>query len=255
MTAQPPPLGFFQGAASIWEAIRFVAGSPRTWGLVVLPPLLFLVLVLVGTGVAGTTLGDELRTFLQGGTLLAPLGAFGSWINWMIAGAVSVAVGILAALLLTPPLSAPAIERLVSMQEAALGLPKTHAVSLLQQVACGLRAQLLPLLVGIPLIAGLALVTLLLPVLAPLTTLLKLGVAGMGIAWNCFDYPLTLRGISPRKRLALLAKAPWMTLGFASACSLLLLVPCVPLVVLPIGAIAATRLLALLAPLDADAVP
>jgi Etoposide-induced protein 2.4 (EI24) len=254
MTAQTPTLGFWKGAASIWDAMRFVAGSPRTWGLVVLPPVIFLVLALVGTGVAGATLGSDVRAFLQGGALLAPLGALGSGINWVIAGALSLAVGILAALVITPVLSAPAIERLVSLQEAALGLTQVHPASLLQQFACGLRAQLLPLLVGVPLIAALSLLTLLLPVLAPLTTLLKLSVAGMGIAWNCFDYPLTLRGMAPRARLKLLAKAPAMTLGFACGCSLLLLVPCVPLIVLPVGAVAATRLLALLGKLEGNPV-
>jgi uncharacterized protein involved in cysteine biosynthesis len=62
------------------------------------------------------------------------------------------------------------------------------------------------------------------------------------VAWGLFDYPLTLRGFGFRARLDLLAQNFGAVLGFGAAFALVFWLPCVGVMLLPVGAIAATRL-------------
>jgi uncharacterized protein involved in cysteine biosynthesis len=80
------------------------------------------------------------------------------------------------------------------------------------------------------------------PPLAVVITPLKLLLGALGVAWGLFDYPLTLRGIGARQRFAFMKRHFTVVLGFGSAFSLLFWLPCVGLLMLPVGVAAATRL-------------
>jgi uncharacterized protein involved in cysteine biosynthesis len=79
---------------------------------------------------------------------------------------------------------------------------------------------------------------------AIVTTPLKFIVSSLIVAWGLFDYPLTLRGIGFGARLDLMRRNFASVLGFGLAFALVFWVPCCGVALLPVGAAAATRLLA-----------
>jgi uncharacterized protein involved in cysteine biosynthesis len=88
----------------------------------------------------------------------------------------------------------------------------------------------------------LSLVELVFPPLAVVVMPVKLLLGAMGVAWGLFDYPLTLRGVGPQARAAFMRAHFGAVLGFGSAFSLILWLPCLGVVLLPVGAAAATQL-------------
>ena len=93
-----------------------------------------------------------------------------------------------------------------------------------------------------PLLAVLWVVDLILPLVAVVTLPLECVVVSAALAWNLFDYPLTLRGMRMRDRLALLNQHWRPTLGFGLTFSVLFWIPCFGVVLLPVGVVAATDL-------------
>jgi CysZ protein len=80
------------------------------------------------------------------------------------------------------------------------------------------------------------------PAAAVVTTPLKFLVTAMMVAWNLVDYPLTLRGMRVRERLALV-RVEWLSfLGFGLGFAAAFWIPCCGIVLLPVGVIAATQL-------------
>ena len=57
-----------------------------------------------------------------------------------------------------------------------------------------------------------------------------------------FDYPLTLRGIGSRERFRFMSRHFSVVLGFGCAFSLVFWLPCLGILMLPVGAAAATQL-------------
>ncbi len=80
------------------------------------------------------------------------------------------------------------------------------------------------------------------PPVAIVTTPLKLLLGALGLAFGLFDYPLTLRGVGARERLRFTRRNLPLVLGFGSAFTLVAMVPCAFVVLLPVGVVAATRL-------------
>jgi uncharacterized protein involved in cysteine biosynthesis len=179
-------------------------------------------------------LGDALRW------LVTNLAVAGSWLGTLAA----VALGWLLSLLLSQPLSAPALERIVAIVERDLRAPTRAPLGFLAEFWCGLRSTLVSSAVTVPLIIGLTLLELVFPVTAPIATPLKLLIGALGVAWSLFDYPLTLRGVGARQRVALMRRHLSVVLGFGAAFALVAAIPCCgALVMLPLGVVAATQLL------------
>jgi uncharacterized protein involved in cysteine biosynthesis len=63
------------------------------------------------------------------------------------------------------------------------------------------------------------------------------------VAWSLFDYPLTLRGIGFRQRLAIVRDNLGCSLGFGAAFALIFWLPFCGIALLPVGVAAATQLL------------
>jgi CysZ protein len=172
--------------------------------------------------------------------LLTKLAVAGAWLGTLGA----VALGWLVSLLLAQPVSAPALERIVTIVERDLGAPARTPLGVLAEFWCGLRSALVSGAVTVPLIIGLTLLELLFPVTAVVATPLKLLIGALGVAWSLFDYPLTLRGVGARERVALMRRHASLVLGFGAAFALVAAIPCCgALVMLPLGVVAATQLL------------
>jgi uncharacterized protein involved in cysteine biosynthesis len=138
--------------------------------------------------------------------------------------------------------SAPALERIVTITERDLRVPPRAKLGFLAEFWCGFRSLLMCSAVTLPLLLALTLLEMLLPPAAAVATPLKLLLAALGLAWGLFDYPLTLRGIGARERFAFMRRHFSVVLGFGAAFSLLFTLPCCALVMLPVGVAAATRL-------------
>jgi uncharacterized protein involved in cysteine biosynthesis len=152
-------------------------------------------------------------------------------------------IGVIVALALAPPLSGPALEKIIALEEVELGAPPRENLGFWSEVWCGLRAQLFVWMLASPLLLLLWLVELFVPPAVVVTLPLKLAVTSFTLAWNLLDYPLTLRQVRMRDRWQLFARYKLACLGFGAALSLLFWVPCgCQVILLPVGAAGASEL-------------
>lgn len=169
----------------------------------------------------------------------------GSWgpsvLRWIMT-LVSALIGLVVALWLTPPLSAPALERLILLRERELGMPPRASAGFFRELSCALQAQLVALLVIGPVWFVLWGITLLAPPLATVTVPLKFLAFAWLLAWSLLDYPLSLRGVALSERLALMRNGLGAVSGFGAALSVLFAVPFFSLLLLPVAVVAAAEL-------------
>jgi uncharacterized protein involved in cysteine biosynthesis len=205
------------------------------------------VIVAVVVSSAWTYLRPEITAAVEGAAWLRYL-----YFDWLKdhAPQLASALGMLAtavigwrlAMPLASTLGAPALERLVGFAEVELGAPPREPLGFFAELWCGARSMLLGLALTLPLEIGLWILELVVPPLAPITTPLKFTLGALGVAWGLFDYPLTLRGMRARDRFGFMMKHLSVVLGFGVAFAALNLLPCCGVLMLPVGAIAATRL-------------
>lgn len=240
MTGEPARPGFGSGLLAVPRGAGFLVRSPRAWPFAAVPTL-----ILVGLGTLLVALSVHFVQPAIAGLLPASshwywqMGrGFVSWLVTILAGV----LGLLVAVAVTPPLSGPALERLVELEERALGVSRRQRIGFMAEIWCGLRAQAAAAMFCGPILVLLWLVELLFPPASVVTVPLKMLVAALALAWNLFDYPLTLRGVRLSHRLALVVRHPGATLGFGAGCTLLFLAPCFGVLLLPVGVVAATNL-------------
>lgn len=254
MAAKTPP-GFLAGGKSLIDALRFLSKTPEAWPPATTPALLFLFLSALATFAAWTWVAPEALALVHSRSADRWWASAAAWLVSTLAGLASSALGIWLSLVLTPSLSAPAMERLVQLQEAALHLPARAPIGFVAEFLCGLRAQAFAVAFATPLLAVLWLVDLVFPPALLVTLPLKFLVLAIAVAWNLFDYPLTLRGVHAGERLSFIAAHGRAALGFGLTFAGLFWIPCFGLLMLPVGVVAATRLIALLLERDPQALP
>ncbi|HEX2731532.1 MAG TPA: EI24 domain-containing protein [Polyangiaceae bacterium] len=234
--------GFGSGLTAIGGAISYLAKRSELWPLAMVPTLIFVAIVLSGAvfGSIGAIpwlihqlgLGDGTAWYSSVGRGAAGL------LGFLLSGFISVAL----AFLLTPTLSAPALERLVAHQETALDAPPRAAQSWIRECWYGLQAQAFSTAVAIPSLVVLFALELMIPWGAPLFGAAQWLVLCLCLAWNLLDTPLTMRGVPAAVRIGVLMEHRAAVLGFGMGFALLFWVPCLTIVLLPIGAVAAARL-------------
>lgn len=231
---------FVWGVLSTFRGLRFILRTRGALRLAVVPALVLLALSCAGIVFVFGRLTPAVLARLPEAT-----SGIGSMALGLLRFLTSVVLGLVAVLVatwLTPPLSGPALERLILLRERELGVPERPPAPLLTEVLCGLRAQLVGLLVGGPLLVVLWVTTLVAPPLAILTVPLKLLTIALLVAWSLLDYPLSLRGIPLRSRLALLRGGAPVVVGFGASVALLFAVPFGAIVLLPAGVVGATEI-------------
>lgn len=234
-------LGFWRGFSTMFAALRGLTRLPAAWPYALVPTFVFALLEAGAIAVSVRYLQPWVEAWLGGGGALQTFGAQAlSWISVLLCAV----LGWIVAAFLTPPLSAPALERIVTLVERQLGLPERKSLGFIAEFWCGARSLLLGGVVTLPIVLVLTLLELFVPALSVVTTPLKLTIGALGLAWGLFDYPLTLRGIGARSRLALMRRNITTVFGFGVAFALLFWAPCCGVVMLPVGVAAATSLLA-----------
>lgn len=239
MAQKQSRVGFGRGFVAPFGAIGGIVREPRAWPYALVPALVFLLLELGVVLASWRLLKPWVNARLGGGAGWQDFGAaLAAWLSVLLVAA----LGWVLAALLTPALSAPALERLVGLVERELGVTPRAPLGFVEELGCGLRATLSSLAITLPLVLGLTLLELLVPPLSALTTPLKLLVGALGVAWGLFDYPLTLRGVGVRERWGFVSRHFAAVLGFGLAFSLVFWLPCFGILMLPVGVVAATRL-------------
>jgi uncharacterized protein involved in cysteine biosynthesis len=236
--------GFWSGVSAVFTGFSWLARTPGIWPAALVPTLVWTLLATVAVYGSVHYLEPWLSAHL-------PQVAYGitraaAWVLTAVAGL----LGAWIALLLTPPLSGPALERVVAAVEREIGAPPRASLSFLTEAWCSARSLFAGLLLVLPLLLVCLLLDLFVPVLAPLSTALKLFATALGLSWGLLDYPLTLRNLRMRERFRLFKRRIGPVLGFGAALAPLFWLPCCQLVSLPAGVAAATFLYQRL--LDAD---
>jgi uncharacterized protein involved in cysteine biosynthesis len=232
--------GFIAGVASLPRGFVEVMHTPELRALALVPSLL----LLISTGGTSAAAVFAMRPWFVE-HLPAATSSFGrageSAAGWLLA-AVLAWVGWYVALALAPVLSAPALERIVQVVERSAGAPPRAPLGFWRELGCALRSLAGALCVAAPLYALLWLVGFVFPPANVMTLPLGAFMGALLVAWCLFDYPLTLRGFGFHARLALLREHFACVVGFGAAFALAFTLPCCAVALLPVGAVAATRL-------------
>ena len=222
------------------RALAELSGTPALWFPALVPSLVFLALCLCFSASAVALARPWLVTRLP--SVTSELGRVGVGVASWGFTALVIVLGWYVALALAPTLSAPALERIVERVERAAGAPAREPLGFWRELACGLRALAGAACVAPPLTVLLWVFGLLVPGAIVVTGPLSVLLSAILVAWGLFDYPLTLRGFGFRERLRLLRENFACVTGFGLAFALLFWLPCCGVALLPLGAVAATRL-------------
>src|SRR5262249_12875232 len=120
----------------------------------------------------------------------------------VIATGVAIIVALVVAFGLAQPLSGPALEGIVRRVEAEDGAPSYPKTSFGDNSRRSLGSALVSSALGLPLLAILFAVGLVFPPAMVVTFPLKFVVLALLASWDLCDYPLSIRGVPIRERLA-----------------------------------------------------
>lgn len=250
MSARP---GFSAGLRSVVDGFSTLASRPALWPFALVPTLVWIALNGACVYAALSWLEPFVsRELPQATTWYGEIGT--SLVAWLVT-ALAVFAGVFLALALAPPLSAPALERLVSDVERDLGVAPRTEIGFLREMWCGLKALAAGLSASAPALLVLLVVDVVFPPAGAVTTPLKFVIGALALAWSLFDYPLTLRGVGVRERFALFRANKAPVLGFGVAFGGLFWLPCCGVVLLPVGVVAGTRLLYRILAASPDCLP
>lgn len=234
-------LGFFAGVRAVLGGVGFVVGTPSAWGLAAVP-VVVATLLLGGLGAGAILAGTELAHRIVADPGAATSAAVGHWALKILFWVLGLVIAFVVSISLAQPLSGFALEALARKQELALGGRAWPDLPFFPGVLRALKVSLTALAIGLPILAVLAVITILVPPVAVVTIPLKFIVTGLLAAYDFLDYPFSVRGQGVRVRLAFMRQEIWAVLGFGATIALLLLIPLVGLLLIPLGVAGATRL-------------
>ncbi|MBW2524243.1 MAG: EI24 domain-containing protein [Deltaproteobacteria bacterium] len=232
--------GFVAGLRSLLSGFGFLLRNPRSWPLAAVPLLVLFVLVSALSAAALVWLPGLVERLV--GTPTSTWGSIGTALLTALSMVAALVLSLVVAFGLAQPLSGPALEGLIRQQERALGAPERPPTSFWLDVWRSLQSLLLGYAIGLPLLAILFLVTLLVPPATIVTTPLKVIVMAFTVAWDLCDYPLTVHGLPVSERFRTIWRYRGAVLGFGVALALGSLLPCVLFLCLPAGVVGAGRL-------------
>jgi CysZ protein len=239
-TQDPRKVGFAAGLKAPFKGVGFIARRPNLWLLSMVPATIAIVgAALLGSAAIAWLPGLPSRLVGPASTWYGNVGATVVSIALTVIG---VLLSIALAMLLAQPLSGPALERLARAVELDMGAPPRPVVPFWRELGRSAIGSLLGLCAGLPVLAVLTVMSLVLPVTAWVTFPLQILVSGLMVTWDLMDYPFTVRGWSLRRRLAWMRDHLPAVVGFGLSLGIVLLVPCVHVLLLPAGTAGATWL-------------
>ena len=234
-------LGFFAGVRALFGGVGFIVTTPSAWGWALIPVVVATVLF-GGTGALAIWGGNELTHRWLSDPGAGTWSTVGVWTLRVLLWTLGIVIAFVVAISLAQPLSGFALDAIARKQEVALGGRTWPDQPFFASAVRSLRVTLKALAIGLPILAVLALITVLFPPVAIVTVPLKFLVTGLLAAYDLLDYPLSLRGHTVSDRLVFIRKNFPAVLGFGAATAALLLIPGVGLLLLPFGVAGATRM-------------
>ncbi len=233
-------LGFFGAAAHPYKGLWFVMKTPGAWPLAVVPVVMATLLVtsIVAAAVAwlvpaaGDLVGASRSWYATAGRVALEA----------LTALLALVLGVVVAAVLSQPLSAPALERLVRLRERELGLPARPQTSLATDLWRSARSATIGA-AGILMVLCLSVVDLLVPGSTIVVLPLKLVISAFFVSWDLLDYPLSVRDLGLRARLRWIRGHLPEVFGFGMSLAVVFLLPCMQLLLLPAGVVGATSLL------------
>jgi CysZ protein len=229
-----------EGMRAFLGGIGFVFTTPSVWGYALVPALMALVL-LVGFVISGGW-GIFYGLDILFGDVSGFWATTGTWLLKVFLTLLGLILAPVLALLLAQPLSGFALEAIVRAQERALGQWPSPQPAFVESFLRATGVALFALALGLPAIAVLTVIGFFFPPALVVTIPLKFVVSGWMLAWNFFDYPLSLRRMGLGQRLAWIARRFGAFTAFGLAWTVLIFMPGVVLLLLPMGVAGATRL-------------
>jgi CysZ protein len=251
LPARPPPgtplalrpapgRGLVLGLRSLFSGFGFVLTTPAVWPLALVPVVLAVGITALLGGAAVGFLPAKVAAWVGATSTLGKVGAVALQV---LATALAVALAAVLGFSLAQPLAGPALNGIVRRAEALEGAPEWPPTGFWQDMVRGLSSVAIAYALGLPILAALLAVNFFFPPAAVVTVPLKMLTVALMIAWDLCDYPLSLRGLPVRTRLAFAWKNLPALVGFGIGFALLSLLPCALLLALPAGVAGAARLL------------
>lgn len=226
--------GAWKGLASTLSGVRFVVLRPRSWPTAIIPAAIASLLFSACAGGLGWLAWHQTASLRE------------SVPGYIVSALLMVVAVILAgvlALSLAQPLAGFALDDLSRMRETTMGgVARADDDTFFTTAWRSLRVTMTGLLVGGPLLLGLALISALFPPAAVVTVPLKVVVSSLVVAWDLLDYPFGLRKMRVRERLAWMRANAGAVLLFGATSGAILLIPLLGLLMLPCGVAASTEL-------------
>jgi CysZ protein len=233
-------LGVGDAFEAFFSGIGFVLTTPGVWPYALVP--VTVLLVLACGGCVGGAVGAWRTAFAVVGQEAGAWGQAGGWLLTVLLALLFIALGLLAALALAQPLSGFALDAIVHAQERALTGHASPKPPVLVSAWNALKVALFSFLLGAPALVVLFLIGLAFPPAAVVTIPLKLLVCGWMLAWDFLDYPLTMRELGLRARVAWVARHFEAFTTFGLLWAVLIVVPGLVLLLLPMGVAGAAQL-------------
>jgi len=233
-------IGISAGVEAVGSGIGFILRTPATWPWAAVPGMIMLVLLagLCGLGIWGSAefsasiFGHDRHTW----------GSIGYWLVTVLLAILSVLIAVIFALVLTEPLSAFALDKIVHAYEYKEIGHSPRSPPMLVMIWISIRAIGFGLLIGGLALAILLVVNFFFPPAAIITVPLKFMVCSWMLAWSLIDYPMVQRRLGIRERARWIARHFWAFTAFGMAWAAIAVVPGVVLVLLPMGVAGATDL-------------
>ncbi|HEV3144211.1 MAG TPA: EI24 domain-containing protein [Gemmataceae bacterium] len=225
---------------AVGSGIGFILRTPAMWPWSFVPgAIMFLLLAgFCGFGIWGSA---ELSKYFFGPDRHF-WGSIGYWIVTVLLGIVSFLVAVLLALVLTEPLSAFALDKIVHAYEHHVTGSSSPSPPLPVVIWISVRSIGFGLILGGTALVALLAINFLFPPAAIVTVPLKFLVCSWMLAWSLIDYPMVQRRLGIRARLRWVFRHFAAFTVFGMAWAAFAVMPGIVLVLLPMGVAGATDL-------------
>jgi|SRR5579864_3742081 len=232
--------GYLTAIEAAGSGIGFILRTPAVWPWSAVPAAIMLLLLagFCGFGIWGSA---EFSAYFFG-TDRHAWGSFGYWIVTVSLAIISILIAVIFALVLTEPLSAFALDKIVhAYQRQVLGQsPPSPPLPVVIWIS--LRAIGLGLILAGSTIVALLVVNFFFPPAAIVTVPMKFLVCSWMLAWSLLDYPMVQRGQGIFARFRWVFRHFGAFTLFGMIWAAIAVVPGIVLVLLPMGVAGATDL-------------
>lgn len=235
--ATPRP-GLVAGAGAMLGGLGIIVKTPALWPLALVPAAIG---TAIAAGLSVVAIGWIPKLVAQWlGQGHATLGV----IAGVLATAIAVVLAVVVGFGLAQPLSGFALEKIVHHVEATEGATAWPQTSFFVNLKRSLVSVAVSWAFGLPVLALLMIVNVVVPPAVVVTVPLKLVVVALLVSWDLCDYPLSIRGVPIRERVAFMGRNASAMVGFGFGLALISLLPCALFLAIPAGVAGATRLIA-----------